>query len=168
MIIDCCTKEEKFTESNGELETNHKVQATCCQSCGMHGKSVSRKTVLLMLKPEHLDQALTGMYRFCATSECSTVYFDEQSSHVFTTDDLRVIVGLKVNSDPIPACYCFGFEERHLREEISRTGSTTIPARISRLIREGLCACEVRNPAGVCCLGEVNRIAQRLKQESGQ
>jgi hypothetical protein len=28
-----------------------------------------------------------------------------------------------------------------------------------------MCACEVRNPAGVCCLGEVNRTAKRLSSE---
>ena len=69
-------------------------------------------------------------------------------------------------SDPIPLCYCFGFDESHLREEISKTGSTTVPERISRLIREGLCSCDVRNPSGKCCLGDVNRAVTRLKKEA--
>jgi hypothetical protein len=29
-----------------------------------------------------------------------------------------------------------------------------------------LCACEARNPAGVCCLGEVNSISKRLQPSS--
>ena len=66
----------------------------------------------------------------------------------------------------VPLCYCFGFDESHLREEISKTGNTTVPERISRLIREGLCACDVLNPSGKCCLGEVNRTAIRLKKEA--
>ena len=76
--------------------------------------------------------------------------------------DLRIAVRLKTSTDLVPLCYCFGFEESHLREEITETGSTTVPERISRLIREGLCACDVRNPSGKCCLGEVKRTATRL------
>ncbi len=165
MIIDCCTKEEPGVDSNRMADAVSEVVPERCRDCENQGTPVSRKTVLLMLKPELLEQALTGIFRFCATRECPTVYFEEHGAQVFTTDDLRVIVGVKAHSDPIPVCYCFGFDERHLREEIRQTGSTTIPGRISSLIREGLCACEARNPSGSCCLGEVNRTAKRLRQE---
>jgi len=165
MITDCCTKEEAGLDSNCKADAVGEVVPERCRGCGKQGASVSRKTVLSMLKPDLLEQALKGIYRFCATHECPTVYFEEQAGRVFTTDDLRVIVGVKANSDPIPLCYCFGFDECHLRDEMSQTGRTTIPDRISSLIREGLCACEARNPSGVCCLGEVNRTAKRLKQE---
>lgn len=139
-----------------------------CVRCGGQSKPISRKTVLSMIKPEFLEAALNGTYRFCHVRECQVVYFEEQGSRVFTVDDLRIIVGVKASRDPIPVCYCFGFDESHLREEISHTGSTTVPERISRLIREGLCACDVRNPSGSCCLSEVNRTAKRLKKEAVQ
>lgn len=135
-----------------------------CGSCKGESRPVSRKTVLIMLKPELLEEAMTGTHRFCAARDCPVVYFDEHSSRVFTQDDLRVVVGVKAKTDPIPLCYCFGFDESHLRSEISRMGETTIPDRISSLIREGLCACEARNPAGVCCLGEVNKALAVLTQ----
>ena len=83
-------------------------------------------------------------------------------------DDLRIRVELRATTDPIPLCYCFGFDENHIREEIAQTGTTTVPERISRLIREGLCSCDVRNPSGKCCLGDVNRTATRLKKEALQ
>ena len=137
----------------------------CCRKCGGKSRPVSRKTVLLMLKPHLLEEALSGTYGFCLARDCPVVYFDEHDARIFTSDDLREIVGVKASTHPIPLCYCFGFDESHLREEISRTGSTTVPARISGLIAEGLCACEARNPSGVCCLGEANRIAKRLTQE---
>ena len=115
-----------------------------------------------MLKPHLLEQAMTGTYSFCSSRDCPVVYFEEHGSHRFTTDDLRVTVGVKASVDPVPLCYCFGFDERHIRDEIAKTGATAIPERISTLIREGLCACESRNPAGVCCLGEVNKAAKSL------
>lgn len=165
MIIDCCTKEEAGLDSNCKTAAVGEVVTEGCRGCGKQGTPVSRKTVLSMLKPELLAQALTGIFRFCNTRVCTTVYFEEQGGRFFTTADLRVIVGVKANSDPIPVCYCFGFDESHLRDEVAQRGITAIPDRISSLIREGLCACEARNPSGLCCLGEVNRTAKRLKQE---
>lgn len=118
-----------------------------------------------MVKSEFLEEALNGTYRFCRAPECSVVYFEEHGIRNFTVDDLRVTVGVKAIRDPIPVCYCFGFDESHMREEISKTGATSIPDKISHLIREGLCACDVHNPSGKCCLGEVSRTAKRLKNE---
>ena len=139
-----------------------------CVKCGSQSKPVLRKTVLLMLKPEFLEDALHGTYRFCPARACAIVYFEEHGNGAFTVDDLRVVVGVKASTDPIPLCYCFGFDESHLRDEILQTGNTTIPERISQLIHEGLCACDVRNPSGGCCLGEVKRAATRLKQAGAQ
>ena len=114
-----------------------------------------------MLKPELLDSAGAGVYLFCAGPQCRAVYFGD-AGQTFTTADLRVRVGLKEREDPIPLCYCFGFDESHIREEIERDEQTTIPQRISALVKQRLCVCEARNPSGTCCLGEVNKAARRL------
>jgi hypothetical protein len=140
------------------------AEPSMCVRCGSQSSRVSQRTVLSMLKPEFLEAAMNGTYRFCPSRECQVVYFEENGIRVFTVDDLRIIVGIKATSDPIPVCYCFGFDESHLREEISQTGSTTVPERISRLVREGLCACDVRNPSGNCCLGELTKTAKRLME----
>lgn len=120
--------------------------------------------MLLMLKPERFDQVGESQYRFCASPDCPVVYFSRERS--FTTGDLRTRVGLKEKDGPIPLCYCFGFYEQDVREEIEAKGNTTIPQRISALIREQMCACEERNPSGACCLGEVNKVVKRLTKEA--
>lgn len=160
--MNCCPAEPATDERETAKTVASEVSVERCKACEGQSRPVSRKTVLLMLKPNLLDQAMTGTYSFCSARECPVVYFEEQGRHRFTTDDLRTPVGTKASLGPIPLCYCFGFDESHVRDEISRTGSTAIPEKISRLIREGLCACETRNPAGVCCLGEVNRAVKRL------
>ena len=48
-------------------------------------------------------------------------------------------------------------------EECRRVRDTSIPEKVLKLIREGLCACEARNPSGMCCLAAVNRTAVHLK-----
>jgi hypothetical protein len=162
--MDCCPTQTETDVQNGDASANE-VSTERCNRCGTQGRPVSRKTMPLMLRPHFLEGALSGTFSFCPDSDCRIVYFEEQGGRVFTTDDLRVVVGVKAKSDPIPVCYCFGLDESHFRDEISQMGSTTIPDRISSLIREGLCACEARNPSGACCLGEVNRTAKRLREE---
>src|SRR5216683_1925217 len=66
-----------------------------CRSCNGQGRPVSRKTVLLMLKPELLERAMHGNYNFCAARDCSIVYFEDKGGHQFTVDNLRIRVGLK-------------------------------------------------------------------------
>ena len=162
--MNCCPTAEATTDSQTSKDAVETANHGC-EKCKSQSQPVSRKTVLLMLKPHLLEQALTGKYRFCATNECPTVYFEEHGNRVFTTNDLRIVVGVKAKADPIPVCYCFGFDEHHLRDEIAERGNTTIPERISNLIREGLCACDSRNPSGNCCLGEVNRTVKRLNTQ---
>ncbi|MBO0723569.1 MAG: hypothetical protein J2P41_22280 [Blastocatellia bacterium] len=136
-----------------------------CRGCGRASRRVTRKTILLMLKPELLDRVEEGAYRFCPARECRVVYFAEERSFAFTTDDLRVRVGLKARHDPIPLCYCFGFDEAQARDEIASAGKTTIPERIAQLLKQGMCECPARNPSGACCLGEVNKAVNRLLAE---
>jgi hypothetical protein len=137
-----------------------------CLTCGRGSRPVTRKTMLLMLKPELFDRISEGQYRFCSDPDCSSVYFTETSGTTFAKDDLRVRVGVKEKSDPIPLCYCFGFFETDLREEIAKTGRITIPQRIIELLKAGMCACPSRNPSGACCLGEVTITARELMKEA--
>ena len=154
---DCSDAIEEISPSDGPKR---------CGACNSRGTRVSRKTILLMLKPHMLERAAGGSYSFCPQPTCSIVYFEDDGDEQFTVDELRLRVGLKVKDDPIPLCYCFGFDEKDLRDEIKRMGDTIIPSVVSRLIREGLCSCESRNPAGACCLGELNTAAKRLKLEN--
>lgn len=119
-----------------------------------------------MLKPSLLDRVNEGSWRFCAGADCRVVYFAEGGGSIFTTDDLRMRIGLKEREDPIPLCYCFGFDEADVREEVARTGRSAIPQRIAAMVEQGLCACETRNPSGACCLGEVIKTFTRLTRGS--
>jgi hypothetical protein len=119
-----------------------------------------------MLKPSLLDRVTEGSWRFCPGADCRMVYFAEDGDVVFTTDDLRVRVGLKERDDPIPLCYCFGFDEADLREDIARTGGSAVPQKIAMMVKQGLCACETRNPSGACCFGEVTKTVTRLIRSS--
>lgn len=136
-----------------------------CPKCGQTGRSVARKTMLHLLKPELIDRMEESHYRFCSNPDCRVVYFAESVDSTFTTDDLLVRVGLKEREDPIPICYCFGHTVASARDEIARTGRSTVVASISAEIKAGRCACESNNPSGSCCLGDVSKAVKELMRE---
>jgi CopZ-like zinc binding protein len=135
-----------------------------CGGCGIEGRAVERQTLLHHVKHDFLDRVNGESYRFCSDSDCEVVYFGDRGTR-FLVDDLRELVSTKTEGNKRPICYCFGFTEGDARQQIERTGQSTSPTTISRLIKAGMCACEVRNPAGVCCLGEVNRTVKRLSEQ---
>jgi len=100
-------------------------------------------------------------YYFCEAQNCDVVYFAlDSQAPVFRRADLMVPVGVKETADPIPVCYCFGFTRGNIHEEIAETGRSTIAERITAEVKAGNCACEMKNPSGKCCLGNVKRETQ--------
>ena len=63
-------------------------------------------------------------------------------------------------------CYCFGHSIQSIREEIERTGRSTVIEAISTRIKQGECACERLNPKGICCLVDVRRVVRELLSET--
>jgi len=99
-------------------------------------------------------------YYFCDASDCELVYFAlDAEAPTFRREDLVVRVGAKETADPIPICYCFGFTRQDIWDEIGSTGKSTVAERIKAEVEAGHCACEVKNPSGKCCLGDVTRAA---------
>jgi len=47
--------------------------------------------------------------------------------------------------------------------ELRQSGTSTVVDRIAAKVKARECACEVRNPSGQCCLGEVRAETGRLR-----
>ncbi len=60
-------------------------------------------------------------------------------------------------------CYCFAHTRGEIGAELRAHGETTVPRRITAQIKAGNCSCEVLNPSGRCCLGEVNRVVELIR-----
>jgi hypothetical protein len=156
-MSDCCsikTPVEKPVVETAKAGTNH------CPSCAQPGKPVETKTLKQMMQPWHLELVNKPGFLFCRSADCDVVYFHRDGDRL-RKSDVRVRVGLKETQDPVPLCYCFGFTEAMAVEEIRATGKCTIPQRITAEVKAGNCACEVRNPQGTCCLGNVTAAVKR-------
>jgi len=150
--MDCC---------NNGIGAISRIVKTACENCGEVGRIVAKQTVVHQVKSEQLSAVSVSEYIFFSSADCEVVYYSPDRS-VFTTDDLRELVTSKTKGDDRPLCYCFGFTEGNVRREIVLKGETSIPTQVTQFIKEKLCACEIRNPAGSCCLGEINRTEKRL------
>jgi len=154
---DCCTSITAKPVAKSRL---------ICPECGQAGQSVPPQTLKYQVKPEHHATLGAEPFNFCRTVACNVVYFNGDGI-VLTKTDVRQRIGLKETEDPVPICYCFGFTEQMVRDEIRATGKCTIPQRITAEVKAGNCACEIRNPQGSCCLGNVAAAVKRAQQQAG-
>lgn len=153
--MDCCRGGAKITKETTQ---------NACGGCGEAGRDVARQTVVHHVKSEKLAEVKSDEYKFCSSEKCPTVYYSV-SGEVFTINDIRELITSKSSGDQRPLCYCFGFTEGFVRLEIGETGTSSVPQQVAQFIKEKLCVCEIRNPAGACCLGEINRTVKSLIEE---
>lgn len=161
----CCNPTQSAESGDVVVGGEHRSASSKCPKCASKGRPVERQTILHHVKNEKLEQVNGEAYRFCADPDCEVVYYGDGGTR-FLIHDLRELVSAKVSGDKRPICYCFDFTEGDARKEIDLTGSSTISLTVSRLIKAGMCACEVRNPSGACCLGEVSKTEKRLTVKS--
>lgn len=137
--------------------------AVACPVCGEKGKPVQGQTVKATLSIS-LRQVETVEYFFCRTPTCRVVYFTSDGKRTFTIEQVRERVFQKEPSvGDVFVCYCF----RHTVGEI-RAASPEFRASILTDINTGIkaeqCACDLRNPQGSCCLGNVRGLIKQLEQ----
>ena len=135
--------------------------AVFCPVSGTKGAGVELQTVKAMLTEVALRQVTTAAHRFCPDPVCDVVYFAEDG-RTYSKAALRVPVWQKEPAGARVVCYCFGENEADIRSEIELNGRSDAVERVRAHIKAGRCACEVRNPRGACCLGDVSATVTRL------
>ena len=155
MSSDCCSATESC-----EKEIDR------CSQCGEKGSSVTLATVGAMVKIEVEAVRLSaGAYKLCHNLSCPVVYFAPEITIEKT--DLRVPVNFKEKDYEGPVCYCFNHTVASIRGEIHSKRRSTAQAMITKEVKAGRCACEVKNPAGTCCLGDVTRVVRNVLRAQG-
>ena len=137
--------------------------ARACAACGEHGAAVQLQTVKALLTELALRRVQLTHYRFCGDPACEVVYFGDAGDH-FDTSDLRVPVWQKEREGGRLLCYCFGETESVIRSELVEHGRAAVVDRIREHIAAQRCACDLRNPRGACCLGDVIAAVKRIER----
>lgn len=161
MYPNCST--DYGTQTHNCCTTQLKDKAECSE-CHQSAKSVLGKTLTHLLVEETKSgfECLEGFY-YCKTPTCRTVYFRDHI--VFTQADLNVTVGLKEGAVPATVCYCFEWTKEKIEEELKKNGATTALEDIKRKMENPGCACEILNPSGRCCLGDVSKVIKTLRTD---
>jgi hypothetical protein len=150
MATDCCS-----------ISPTSKKHISRCPGCHERGRPASLATVGAMARTEVEAARLSGReYQLCRNRECPVVYYAGEIK--LEKSDLRVPINFKERDYQGPVCYCFNHTVTSIRAEVQGTGRSTAQGMITREVKAGRCACEVKNPAGSCCLGDITRTAQAV------
>jgi hypothetical protein len=159
--VDCCA-----TDSSCAIEQPTATQVQHCPACGKKGKQVGMETVKAMLAVTLHEIQPDRTYLFCRTPNCAVVYFADDGNQTFTEADLRERVHQKhPDEDDVFVCYCFRHTPGSIRAELLATGQSTVVETVTQGTKAPQCACELRNPQGSCCLGNVGTAVKRVRQE---
>jgi hypothetical protein len=143
---------------------NHARDEVTCPVSGTKGAPVELQTVKALLTESALARLCVTDYRFCPDPKCDVVYFEAHGGW-YGRGDLRVPVWHKEPFGARLVCYCFGETESRIRQELIDHGQSRAVERVRAHITAGRCACEVRNPRGACCLGDVSAAVKRVEAE---
>ena len=139
-----------------------------CPTNQQVGKSVDSLTLKALLAVS-LTQVSAVKYRFCQAADCPTVYYRSDGQQLFGEAELRERVYQKHPADDsVLVCYCFQHTLGSIRAELIETGASTVIAAITAGIQADQCACDIRNPQGDCCLGNVRQLVRQIQVELGQ
>lgn len=128
-----------------------------CPVNGFPGKPVDWLTVAALTSgPVPSKQE----YWLCRDAACPAVYFSDGAS-VITAQELRTEPGFKNGTTGL-ICYCFLYRREDIAREIAARDTPTAFEIIQREVKAGHCACQVRNPSGGCCLGEVRQAVEEI------
>lgn len=116
-----------------------------CPRDSTQSKAVSAKTVGLHIKRPWLLNVENPTFYFCDNPECEVVYF-ASTGVTFKVADVRTEVRAKDMSASAMLCYCFGVTKGEAETDPSLKDFVVAQT------KKGKCACETRNPSGLCCL----------------
>ena len=145
--------------------TNGDSRHAPCPVTGTAGTRVQLQTVKAILTDASLRRLVPTTYYFCPEPACAVVYFSLQGE-CYSKDDVRTSVWQKETPGSRLLCYCFGENEQSIAAEIADIGTSNALERVKEHVRSGRCACDIRNPRGICCLADLKAAIERLRSRA--
>ncbi|MDF1583786.1 MAG: hypothetical protein RQ733_09225 [Methyloprofundus sp.] len=146
-MSDCCAKKSSI------------ISAHECPECHQYCKNISLKTIYHHVKFSENQAILAGDYYFCANKSCAVAYFLATGS-LFPK---RLLISAQaIEEDRL--CYCFDISEAEYRAALEDGSAEMIKNFVIAQTKMALCACEVRNPSGQCCLATFKRLEKDARR----
>lgn len=146
--MDCCS-----SQSSADKGVISK-----CPDCNAMGAPVKLKTVKSLFN-KSLFEISGKEYEFCSTSSCKVIYYDKSGEHKIIENDIHGRVYHKnVNDKTVILCNCFNYTLGDILNDIDVNGESEIYDKIAEGAKTGICACDIKNPEGKCCLPTIKNI----------
>ena len=138
-----------------------------CPTNNQAGEPVDSLTLkALLVRP--LTELGRAEYRFCPDAACPTVYYSVDGLQTFAESDLRERVYQKHPRDAdVLVCYCFRHSLGDILQAVRTSGAKRLIASVRQGVKDHKCACDIRNPQGSCCLGNITSIAHHATRGDG-
>jgi hypothetical protein len=149
MNCDCCAQQPAGNRPAG----------VGCPACHSESQPVESHTVAALILG-----SVPRRQRFwlCRSRDCEVVYFGDSGARLLVSE-LRFLPAFKSESPEALVCYCFLHRRSEIETELRHSGTSTVGDRIAIRVQARECECEVRNPSGRCCLGEVKAETDQLR-----
>lgn len=157
--------------SNGECclitDVSEAPATASCPVSQSVGRKIQQRTLESLLKPYARTLLEPVQYYYCPDPNCPIVYFSNVDVRTFSFGELTVPVFDKDKAENTPVCYCFDWTRKKIKDQIVETGKSAAAMEIAKKVKAAECACDVKNPKGRCCLGDVNAFVKESLRDIG-
>lgn len=137
---------------------------TKCPTCDQEGKQVELLTIRSMTRRDfpHYGELTKGF--LCLNPDDSTVYYFSNLGFTISQSDVVTDIGFKTNSNTKTICYCFRHTKQEIIDDYLINNESNIEMDVRKKVKEKLCTCEVSNPKGKCCLGDIRTVIKGVEE----
>jgi hypothetical protein len=111
------------------------------------------RTIYHQLRFPENQSIASGSYYFCTDKTCSVGYFS-LGGRVIPKQHLRSYK--EIENDKL--CYCFDIDATPYISALKDKTAGPIKNFVIQKTKSGDCACDIRNPAGQCCLANFKQL----------
>ncbi len=151
-MSDCCT-----------IPSNQLGTAGVCPVCGQKGKPVDLNTVRALTRRNFPNYGELTQGFICLNPEDKTVYYFNDLKITVNQKDVVTNVGFKSQSYIKTVCYCFQHTADNIIDDYIKNNISNIENDVRQKVKEKRCSCEVSNPKGKCCLGDIRNVIKGVQ-----
>lgn len=124
-----------------------------CPQCGKISKSVELQTVVHQVKFPDVLSIVEDDYYFCDEQSCALVYFSASNKQIYKQQ-----ISVFDSARAAKLCYCFDVDKEVYIQALANNSAAEIKQFVVQKTQASLCACEIKNPSGRCCLADFKKL----------
>ncbi|MDH5433929.1 MAG: hypothetical protein OEY19_08275 [Gammaproteobacteria bacterium] len=136
--------------ASNDLKSQKSPRKLQCPNCDNMSQSVSFDTILFHIDSPWLHikdnkNPSDNNYYFCGNRDCELVYFDTEGNG-FNKKQMSKSTQESLFNDVKTICFCYHITEKQIKDK------PELKDFVIEQTKSGHCACNIKNPSGLCCL----------------